>query len=90
MISTRSLFVNAYDYTQTARRLSQGGNDIPSLEKDSLRNGGILHQYFGASGYCSYTQMPNPLRNEHLEGMTVSFMGETYRRHSVGCNMVFL
>lgn len=65
-------FVNAYDHTQTARRLSQGGNNKPSLEKDSLRNGNILHQYFGASGYCSYTQMPNPLRNERLEGMTVS------------------
>ncbi len=65
-------FTNAYDTSQEARLSAQGGNKRPSTEKDSLRTGNILHQYFGAGGQCSYVQMPNPLRDETLEGMTVS------------------
>ena len=65
-------FVNPYDETEEAVLRSQGGARKPSLEQDSLRTGHILHQYFGASGNCSYVQIPNPLRNVELEGMTVS------------------
>ena len=66
-------FVNAYDKSQEARLLSQGGTMKPSLERDSLRTGNVLHQYFGANGFCSYAQMPNPLSGEEqLEGVTVS------------------
>ena len=65
-------FTNAYNSNQEARTMAQGSNRIPSSEADSLRNGRILHQFFGANGNCSYTQIPNPLRNERAEGMTVS------------------
>ena len=68
----RQPFVNAYDEGQEARFLSQGGNMPPSLEEDSLRTGNIVHQYFGANGYCSYVEIPNPLKDQKLEGATVS------------------
>lgn len=68
----RQPFTNAYDEEQEATFLSQGSNRKPSLEQDSLRNGNIVHQYFGASGNCSYVQLPNPLRGKDLEGLTVS------------------
>ena len=65
-------FMNAYDAQEEAVLLAEGNNRIPALERDSLRNGHILHQYFGASGSCSYTKIPNPLYGEELEGATVS------------------
>lgn len=68
----REPFVNPYDEAEEAVLLSQGGARKPSLELDSLRTGHILHQYFGASGNCSYVRIPNPLRDMDLEGMTVS------------------
>lgn len=65
-------FTNAYDKQQEAIFLSEGGNSKPSLEQDSLRTGNVVHQYFGASGNCSYVRLPNPLKGKDLEGMTVS------------------
>lgn len=65
-------FTNAYNTSQTAVLLSEGTNQKPSLEEDSIRTGNILHQYFGASGNCSYVRMPNPLRDAEIDGFTVS------------------
>ncbi len=69
----QSPFVNAYNTAHEAKLMAQGVTKKPTLEKDSLRTGNVLHQYFGASGSCSFTQMPNPLyQEENLEGVTVA------------------
>ena len=65
-------FVNAYNTLQKAELLNEGNNRRPSAEEDSIRSGHIIHQYFGASGNCSYVRMPNPLRNAAVDGFTVS------------------
>lgn len=65
-------YVNAYTPSQQAVLLAESSNSKPALEQDSIRTGNVLHQYFGASGHCSYVRMPNPLRDLTLEGMTVS------------------
>lgn len=64
--------LNAFNVSQEAQLKKQGTNSVPVLEKDSARVGKVLHQYFGASGNTSYTQIVNPLRNNALDGMTVS------------------
>lgn len=63
---------NAYNTSQHATFKKEGSNKLPGLEEDSARTGNVLHQYFGAAGNCSYTQFANPLRNEALDGLTVS------------------
>lgn len=45
----------------------------PTLEEDVDRFGNVVHQYFGAQQYNSYTRMPNPLKGlANLDGFTVS------------------
>lgn len=65
-------FTNAYNASQQAVLFAEGGNRKPALEEDSIRTGNILHQYFGASGNCSYVRMPNPLKDAEIDGFTVS------------------
>lgn len=65
-------YTNAYNTAQQAVLLSEGSNRKPASEEDSIRTGNVLHQYFGASGNCSYVRMPNPLRGEEIDGFTVS------------------
>lgn len=65
-------FTNAYNTSQQAVLLKEGTNSLPSVEQDSIRTGNIIHQYFGASGNCSYVRMPNPLKDAEIDGFTVS------------------
>ena len=64
--------LNAYNLEQRARFAKQGTNIRPTLEKDSIRTGNVVHQYFGANGNCSYTNMDNPLKGTQLDGATIS------------------
>lgn len=63
---------NAYDESQTARLLGQNSNDKPTLADDSIRNGSVLHQYYGAYGSSSYSRITNPLYNTEIDGFTIS------------------
>lgn len=63
---------NAYNTSQKALFRSEGNNQVPSLLTDSSRIGNVLHQYFGASGNCSYTQMSNSLKDVTEEGATIA------------------
>lgn len=63
---------NAFNTTQTATFRKQGSNIKPSLEIDKARVGNVVHQYFGANANTSYTQILNPLKNETIDGATIS------------------
>jgi len=64
--------INAYNTSQKAIFRKEGNNQIPALQEDSSRVGNVLHQYFGASGNCSYTQMSNSLKDVTEEGATIA------------------
>lgn len=63
---------NAYDETQTARLLGQNDTNKPTLAEDSIRDGCVLQQYYGAYGSSSYARFSNPLADTSLEGITIS------------------
>ena len=66
-----SPYVNAYQVQQEAVLKREGSNRRPLIETDSVRTGGVLHQYFGASGNCSYTEMDNALYGSAIDGFTI-------------------
>jgi len=66
---------NLYNDSDKAQygRSNTSNSYTPELIEDYSRFGKVLHQYFGANGYNSYTRMNNPLLGkENLEGFTVS------------------
>ncbi len=63
---------SATDYDQVTYG-HYGTGTTPTLLEDYDRFGQVAHVYFGANGYNSYGQMPNPLYEQSdLEGFTVS------------------
>lgn len=69
---TANLF-NAEQTVTYARSAVSANATAPTLEEDYARFGQVVHQYFGAQGYNSYSRMPNPLMGQtDLEGFTVS------------------
>lgn len=67
---------NTLNASQTAELLHVGSTtSAPQLEDgDHLRNGGIVHVFFGANGKESYVSIPNPLFGQTLnQGATISF-----------------
>lgn len=53
-------------------RSSTTGGEAPTLETDWSRFGKVVHQYFAPRGSNSYSRIPNPLKAQDLEGITVS------------------
>lgn len=52
---------------------SNSATSSPTLESDPSRFGQVVHQYFGARGYNSYSRIPNPLAGQTaLDAFTVS------------------
>lgn len=52
---------------------SNPATSAPTLDIDWTRFGTVVHQYFGANGYNSFTRLSNPLKDQtDLDGFTVS------------------
>jgi arabinan endo-1,5-alpha-L-arabinosidase len=65
---------NAYNTSNKATRKRSGSGKLPVTEEDNIRPDKFFHQYFGANGSESYTQIPNPFYNKEIgEGLTISF-----------------
>ena len=66
---------NTLNPSEKAQLLRHSTTSAPQLEDgDPLRNGGLVHLFFGANGKESYVSIPNPLFGQTLDqGATISF-----------------
>ena len=66
--------VNQYNASQVATAKAQSAGTAPAFETSETRGSTVLHQYFGYNdaSSISYTMIENPLKNQTLQGATVS------------------
>ncbi len=63
---------NAVDPSQTAVLSAEETGTKPKIERNTDLASNVLHQYFELNENASNTAIPNPLKGEELEGVTVS------------------